>query len=54
MSKAKDWADTVTITRKEYEELCADASFLACLQHVGVDSWEGYEDAQAEYEAAYK
>lgn len=35
-------AEKITITLTEYEELKADARFLANLQAAGVDNWEGY------------
>lgn len=37
--------DTVTISKKEYEQLLKDRRFLACLKSAGVDNWCGYEDA---------
>ena len=37
--------ETVEITRKEYEQLKEDSSFLECLQEAGVDNWEGYDCA---------
>ena len=37
---------SVTIPKEEYEELKADQRFLRALQHAGVDSWDGYEEAQ--------
>lgn len=41
--------DTVTISRKEYEDLLEDQFFLNCLESAGVDNWEGYEYAQEEF-----
>ncbi len=38
--------EMVTITRKKYEKLSKDASFLCALECAGVDNWDGYEDAQ--------
>lgn len=38
--------ETVTITVKEYNRLQEDANFLEALRTVGVDNWEGYEEAQ--------
>lgn len=38
--------ETITISKKEYEELLKDSQFLDCLQGAGVDNWEGYEYAQ--------
>ena len=37
--------DTVTISKKEYDELVNDSSFLFALQAAGVDNWEGYDEA---------
>lgn len=34
--------ETVTITRKEYDQLLADSAELARLEAAGVDNWEGY------------
>lgn len=41
--------DTVTIDREEYEELLESERFLGLLQAYGVDSWEGYQFAQEEF-----
>ena len=30
----------------EVEQMEADITFLQCLQACGLDSWEGYEEAQ--------
>ena len=37
---------TVTLTRKEYDELEEAQAFLICLEGAGVDNWDGYEIAQ--------
>jgi hypothetical protein len=37
--------ETVTISKKEYEELIADQEFLRALEQAGVDNWEGYSIA---------
>ena len=37
--------ETVTITKKEYEELKEDASIYRALQAAGVDNWEGWDFA---------
>lgn len=54
MSKAKieAWKDTVTIPRKEYDELCKAEAMLDALHAAGVDNWEGYQLAcgDADYE----
>jgi len=41
--------DTITISRELYKELVEDVRFLRCLEHAGVDNWDGYEFAQEEY-----
>jgi hypothetical protein len=38
--------EMIAISKEEYAELVADVEFLGCLHAAGVDSWEGYEDAQ--------
>lgn len=40
-----DPADTVTISREEYESLLEDARFLGALEGAGVDNWDGYDFA---------
>lgn len=37
--------ETVTITKKEYDDLLKDSEWLSCLEAAGVDNWQGYEDA---------
>ncbi len=37
--------ETVTISKKEYEELLEDQKFLDALKGAGVDNWEGYDYA---------
>ena len=37
--------ETVTISKKEYEELLEDQLLLQCLQGAGVDNWSGYDCA---------
>ena len=37
--------ETVTISKKEYDELCARDECLACLEAAGVDNWDGYDYA---------
>jgi hypothetical protein len=32
----------VTLPKAEYDALTHDSEFLGCLQHAGVDNWEGY------------
>lgn len=41
--------ETITITKKEYDELKDDSMFLDCLRNGGVDSWEWYGEAVSEY-----
>ena len=38
--------ETVTITKKEYEDLLADSEWLSCLEAAGVDNWDGYDEAR--------
>ena len=40
---------TVTINEDYFDELLNDALFLSVLESHGVDNWEGYSEAQAEY-----
>ena len=40
---------TVTINEDYFDELLNDALFLNILEAHGVDNWEGYSEAQAEY-----
>ncbi len=37
--------EMVTITKKEYDELLKDSTFLAYLEGCGVDNWDGYDNA---------
>ena len=37
--------DTVTISKKEYKGLLKDEQKLQALEGVGVDNWQGYDDA---------
>lgn len=41
--------DKITIQRQEYLELRRDGLKLECLQAVGVDNWDGYDDAMEEF-----
>jgi len=36
---------TLTITLKRYSELLDKEDFLYCLEAVGVDNWDGFNDA---------
>lgn len=38
----------VTISRREYDELCAARDMLDALKAAGVDNWEGYAEAMRE------
>ena len=38
--------ETVTISKKEYDQLIEDSGFLESLRAAGVDNWEGYEYAR--------
>jgi hypothetical protein len=38
-------AETITITRAEYDDLVEKAEWLEYLEQAGVDNWEGYEFA---------
>lgn len=42
---------TVTISKKEHDELKKAAKELAALEAAGVDNWEGYSEAFAGGEA---
>lgn len=37
--------ETITITKREYDDLVNDSIFLKALMSVGVDNWEGYSEA---------
>lgn len=41
--------ESVTISKKVYDELIEDQKIMIALQNAGVDSWEGYADAMATY-----
>jgi hypothetical protein len=41
--------EMVKISQEEYEELKEAQRFLDCLEHAGVDNWEGYDFAQEEF-----
>lgn len=42
MSEAEE---TVTITKKEYDNLKKDSDWLLCLKSAGVDNWQGIDCA---------
>lgn len=37
--------ETVTISKKAYEELLEDSRKLMALEGAGVDNWQGYDEA---------
>jgi len=37
--------DNTTISDDEYDELLKDSVLLNCLREVGVDNWDGWDDA---------
>jgi hypothetical protein len=41
--------ETVTIPKKDYENLLYDSHILDCLRSMGVDNWCGYDDAMTLY-----
>lgn len=43
----------VTISKEQFDQLQEDSNFLECLQHAGVDNWEGYDLAAEEYQERY-
>ena len=45
--------ETVTITRSEYDSLCDDARWRACVEGAGVDNWDGFDLAMEEYYEEY-
>lgn len=42
--------ETVTISKKEYEELQDNSLFLNCLRNAGVDNWDWYSEVVQEYQ----
>lgn len=38
--------ETITISKKEYDNLQIDSNWLAALEQMGVDNWCGYEEAK--------
>jgi len=38
--------ESITITKKEYDQLLADSALLTALENFGVDNWDGYGDAK--------
>lgn len=42
--------ETITISKKLYDQLMDDSLFLNCLQNAGVDNWDWYDEAVEEYQ----
>lgn len=53
VDKITEAMDTVELTKKEYDELVHDQTFLNCLQNAGVDNWDGYDFAVEAYQEEY-
>jgi hypothetical protein len=47
--KKTETEELVTITRANYNQLVDDQYKLECLEAHGVDNWQGYSDAMADY-----
>lgn len=43
-------ADSVTISKAEYQQLLDDSNFLNKLYAHGVDNWSGFDDAVDDFE----
>jgi hypothetical protein len=43
-------AEKIEIDKDEYDQLVSDQKFLEALIALGVDNWEGYEQAQESME----
>lgn len=41
--------ETITISKKEYEELLSAKQKLIALESAGVDNWQGYGEAMQEF-----
>jgi len=41
--------ETVTISKKTYDDLIDDQLKLLALEGAGVDNWQGYDDAMEAY-----
>jgi hypothetical protein len=39
----------ISISEEEYEALLCDSILLNCLQMMGVDNWDGYDEAIEQY-----
>ena len=40
----------ISISEDEYDALLRDSILLNCLQMMGVDNWDGYDDAIEQYQ----
>ena len=40
----------ITISEEEYDALLCDSILLNCLRMMGVDNWDGYDDAIEQYQ----
>ena len=40
----------ISISEDEYDALLRDSILLNCLQTMGVDNWDGYDDAIEQYQ----
>lgn len=45
--------ETITISKKQYDQLLRDSALLECLEGAGVDNWEGYGYAWEAMEENY-
>lgn len=43
----------IIVNKKYFKQLQQDAEFLGCLLDVGVDNWDGYGQAIAQYRKIY-
>lgn len=44
----------ISISEKEYDSLLKDSILLNCLQMMGVDNWDGYDEAIEQYNEIMK
>ena len=42
--------DSITITKKQYDQLMRDSAWLAALEEAGVDNWSGISYAYELYD----
>ena len=40
----------ISISEEEYDSLLKDSILLNCLQMMGVDNWDGYDEAIEQYQ----